>query len=158
VPTVCTFCGYSRLYDGEVGERTEKIIEDLIVNKGVDTFYVGNYGAFDRLCAGKIKRMRKKYAVKVFLVPAYYKTTVDDTTKAYYNSFDGVILADTMHVPYRAKIIECNRFMVDSAEYVVAYVTNDFSNAVKTLEYAEQKKKKIIMVQAGSMTAKGEIQ
>ena len=47
-------------------------------------------------------------------------------------------------VPRRFAISYRNRWMVESADVVVAYVLHDWGGAAKTLRYAKQKKKQIV--------------
>ena len=46
--SVCTFFGH-RDCPGSVKSRLWEVLTELIVNCGVDTFYVGNHGGFDRI-------------------------------------------------------------------------------------------------------------
>ena len=47
---ICCFAGHSQI-DDEFQDRLKFEIEQLILNKGVNEFWVGNYGAFDRAAA-----------------------------------------------------------------------------------------------------------
>lgn len=48
-------------------------------------------------------------------------------------------------VPKRFAILRRNHWMVTESDVVVAYVRHSVSNAVKTLEYAKQKKKPVLL-------------
>ena len=48
------------------------------------------------------------------------------------------------HNYYNGCLLKRNRYMVDKADYVVAYITHGWGGAAQTLEYAKQKKKSII--------------
>ena len=55
---IITFCGHRELYDEkEVKVWLERVTENLIVN-GAEKFYLGGYGAFDRLAASAISADR----------------------------------------------------------------------------------------------------
>ena len=49
------------------------------------------------------------------------------------------------HIPRRYAITHRNRYMVDKADFVVAYVTHGWGGAAETLEYANKKKKSVIL-------------
>ena len=51
----CTFAGHSTAPDALKSELIAAVT-DLIYNKGVTTFYVGNHGKFDALSAGTVRR------------------------------------------------------------------------------------------------------
>lgn len=56
---IITFCGHRELYDKkEVRAWLKRVTEDLIVN-GAETFYLGGYGAFDRLAASVLAEQKK---------------------------------------------------------------------------------------------------
>ena len=58
---IITFCGHKELYDEkEVKVWLERVTENLIVN-GAETFYLGGYGAFDRLAASVLAKQKKRY-------------------------------------------------------------------------------------------------
>ena len=50
-------------------------------------------------------------------------------------------------VPKKLAIVRRNRWMVDQADVVVRYVLHSWGGAATTLEYAKQKKKRIISFQ-----------
>lgn len=56
------------------------------------------------------------------------------------------ICLDTIpeNVPPKYRIIYANRYMVDSCEYVIAYVETQWGGAAKTLEYAKKTNRNII--------------
>lgn len=58
-----TFCGHRDILIREK-KRISPIlydeIEELII-EGVDTFLLGGYGDFDRLCSETVKKLKEKY-------------------------------------------------------------------------------------------------
>ena len=56
----CTFFGHRDAPDTIKPILREKII-DLIENRGVDLFYVGNQGAFDRMTIKVLRELKEKY-------------------------------------------------------------------------------------------------
>ena len=60
------------------------------------------------------------------------------------SGYDWTVYPGLENVPRRFAISHRNRYMVDKADFVVAYVTHSWGGAAQTLEYANQKKKSII--------------
>lgn len=54
---VCCFFGH-RDTQSHIAGRLEQTIIDLIENKSVDTFYVGNQGGFDSMVRNTPKKLR----------------------------------------------------------------------------------------------------
>ena len=82
-----------------------------------------------------------------------FKTFPDKTTlrfDAYLNDrqdaagYDGSVYPELEKIPRRFAILHRNRWMVQSADVVVAYVLHDWGGAATTLRYAKQKRKRII--------------
>ena len=79
---VCVFFGHRNTTD-EVVPVLENTLRDLIENRGVDTFYVGDKGNFDRMVLRALRKMKEEYAhISYALVPAYQPTVKNeyDTT------------------------------------------------------------------------------
>ena len=62
----CTFFGHGDCYDVDI-EKLCCAIENLI-SLGVDTFYVGNQGYFDRLVFENLLQLKKVLAILYMLV------------------------------------------------------------------------------------------
>lgn len=114
-------------------------IEELIVLRGVDEFYVGDSGAFDRMALRELSKLEKKYSfIRYCVVLAYMPTEkrkIDEPT-LYPEGLE--------RVPPRFAITHRNRFMVDSADIAVVYVRNSWGGAFQALDYARRKEKEII--------------
>ena len=133
---IVTFCGHRELqFEEDLRIWLEYTIEKLI-NSGANLFFLGGYGAFDEMTAEIVWTMKKQYPyIKTILVLPYAKKQFDGS------KYDGVLYPNLEGVSDRYAIIHRNRWMVDSADVVVAYVDHNYGGAYKTLEYAESKKK-----------------
>ena len=60
--------------------------------------------------------------------------------------YDSIIYPEIENKPKRYAITYCNRYMVEKADFVVAYITHDWGGAYKTYKYAKQKKKEILNI------------
>ena len=142
--SVVTFCGHNEAGIGEeIRQRLYRTVEQEIQN-GADLFYLGGYGCFDRMAAGVVRELKKKYPhIKSVLVLAYLNREVD---MRYYDETTYPPLENT---PPRYAISKRNEWLVAQADTVIAYVTHGWGGAAKTLRYAERKHKCIIELGEG---------
>lgn len=138
----CTFFGHR-----DVSQKIEPTLRttliELIENKNVDSFYVGNHGDFDLLVRKVLKSLKMYYPhINYAVVLAYmpYKTgNFND------EDYSVTILPDGLeNVPHKYSIIKRNRWMIDKSDYVVTYVVHSIGGAAQFKEIAEKKRKIVI--------------
>lgn len=145
---VVTFCGHSR-FEGceEIEQKVLSFLEEKIGNNAAEA-YLGGYGQFDAFayaCCKKYQKAHKKFSlvfVTPYLTEAYQKNYLCDYEKKY----DSIVYPPLEEKPLKLAIIYRNRYMVDEANYVIAYVTHKFGGAYATYQYAKRKKKEIYNV------------
>lgn len=135
---VCTFfghrdCGY------EVIKELQALLVDLIENKGVDCFYVGHQGRFDRIVQGELRKLKKRYSISCYVVLAYMPIQDPGIEELEYFLPEGI---ETVFP--RFAIEWRNRWMLDRADYVVCYVYKPFGGAAKFLKLAGRKNKTVM--------------
>ena len=137
----CCFAGHSQIYD-DFQSKLKIEIEKLILHKGVNEFWVGNYGVFDRTAAKVVREFKSVYQnIKLYLVLPYTTKTIDENRNQYYEDFDALLIADIPErTPTKYRIIKCNEYMVNESDFLLCYVKYSWGGASKTLEYAEKKK------------------
>ena len=134
-----TFCGHAQVVQIEQVTEWLYTITQVLIEQGATTFYLGGYGAFDNLAASVLRAQKKRYPqIEMILVLAYLETTKDTS------GYDSTVYPPLETVPRRFAISHRNRWMVESADVVVAYVLHDWGGAATTLRCAKQKKKQII--------------
>ena len=123
----------------------------MLVQEGATLFTVGGYGDFDWMAASVLHDLKGRYPhIQSVLVLAYlnqeqaWDTERQEAWKKDLELFDGTVYPPLENVPKRLAIVRRNAWMVDNADVVVAYVCHSWGGAVKTLEYAQQKKKRVI--------------
>ena len=141
---IATFCGHREVYVAEIYEKVEEIIKDLVENKGVDTFYSGNMGEFDKLCEKAVRALKREHDIKLYWVAPYLTSEMNKEKSEIERLYDGIIIPDLGRVHYKAAILKRNFWMVDKSEYVISYVYREFGGAYKTHKYAEKKGKNIL--------------
>ena len=134
-----TFCGHAQISQSEKIEKWLYDVTQKLIEQGATTFYLGGYGAFDSLAASVLREQKKQYPqIELVLVLAYLNTGRNTS------GYDSTVYPPLETVPRRFAISHRNRWMVESADVVVAYVLHDWGGAATTLRCARQKKKQII--------------
>lgn len=134
-----TFCGHAQISQNEKIENWLCDVTQKLIEQGATTFYLGGYGAFDNLAASVLRSQKKRYPqIELILVLAYLNTGRDTS------GYDSTVYPPLETVPRRFAISHRNRWMVESADVLVAYVLHDWGGAATTLRCAKQKKKQII--------------
>ena len=109
-------------------------IENLIVNKGADTFLVGHQGQFDAHVYFVLRELREAYQhIRLSVVLAYLpqKPLIVD-------AFDTVLPEGRESVPRRFAISYRNKWMLCQADCVVTYVTRPFGGAAQFEQMAQK--------------------
>lgn len=134
-----TFCGHREVQEPEkVQKWLYETVSGLIL-EGADVFYLGGYGGFDRMALSVVNKTKEAHpGVRSILVLPYLDRSMD------LDAYDGSIYPPLEKVPQRYAISRRNRWMVDQADVVVAYVIHEWGGAATTLRYAEAKRKTII--------------
>jgi len=137
----CCFIGHSEIREN-ITEALMAAVERHITEYGVTNFLVGNYGAFDRMAAAKVKEAKARYSgIHLFLMLPYRPEQGRLLpNREGYDNF--VYPAEMEGVPLKLAIPQLNRIMVDDSGYAIVYVRHTWGGAATTLEYARRKAKK----------------
>ena len=141
---IITFCGHSNFQ--ATPTLRQRLLKWLEQNAGeYAVFYLGGYGRFDTFaldCVREYKQEHKKVKI-IFVTPylslSYQKNRLDYEKKRY----DEILYPNIECVPQKFAIIKRNRFMVENADWIVAFVNHDWGGAYSTYEYAKKKNKNI---------------
>ena len=113
---------------------------DLIENKNVTVFYVGNNGNFDTMVRCQLEDLSHTYPITYSVVLAYIPTK-----KSEYDDFTNTILPEGIEtIPKRFAISYRNKWMIQQSDVVVTYVTHSFGGAWQFKVLAEKQGKMII--------------
>lgn len=136
---IVTFCGHSQVADKDaVRKRLTDEIHELLC-AGYRTFYLGGYGDFDNLAAAVLSELKGAYPDMERLLIIPYIDREYNTAQ-----YDGTLYPPLENVPKRFAISRRNKWVVDQATVLIAYVDHNWGGAIKTLEYAVKKKLQII--------------
>ncbi|MBE6912588.1 MAG: DUF1273 domain-containing protein [Ruminococcaceae bacterium] len=138
--SACTFFGH-RLMPNKVYHHIISSVEALICDHGVDTFYVGNNGEFDRTVRRALKDLKEVYPeIKYYVVLAYMPRNDGEDYS------DSIYPEGLENVPKRFAISWRNEWMIKQSDYVIGYVDHPFGGAHNFFEKAKKKEKKVINI------------
>lgn len=139
---ICTFFGHR-----DTPEKIEPILRstliDLIENRNVDLFYVGNHGNFDHIVRKNLKLLKQEYThINYAVVLAYLPSKRDELRGEDYS--DTIYPNGIEKTPPKYAIVKRNMWMVDRSDYVVTFVKHTVGGAAKYKEFAEKKGKTVL--------------
>ncbi len=143
---VVTFCGHSN-FDSDDGIK-KKFIEILEKEVGDNAthFYFGDYGGFDRFSKSVCYQYKKTHPnCKLYFVSPYNDRNYIKHRLYYIEGYDSSIIPD-LKCFKKFGVLERNRWMVDQADLVIAFVEHSWGGASKTLNYAYKKNKRVINI------------
>lgn len=141
---VCTFFGHSDC-PSSVAPKLRSVLVKLIENHGVDVFYVGNQGSFDRMVRSALKELAEIYPhIRYAVVLAYMPGKRDALTD--YNFSDTILPEGIEAVHPRFAISWRNKWMLRRADYVVTYITHSWGGAAQFAQIARKSNKHIFSV------------
>ena len=142
----CTFFGH-RDCPETIRPKLREVLIGLIVNHGVDMFYVGNQGRFDAIVRDVLRELKKEYPqINYAVVLAYMpgkKTEYDDYS-------DTMLPEGIESVHPRYAISWRNNWMLQRSDYVVTYVTHPWGGAAQYVNKAINQRKKVIRLYCGN--------
>lgn len=135
----CTFFGHR-----DTPKEKEPILKstliDMIENKNVDIFYVGNNGNFDSMVCTVLSELSSVYPIKFYIVLSYVPKKEMD------NSERTILPEGIETVPPRFAISYRNKWMIEQSDYVITYVIHSWGGAAQFKELAEKKGKTVISI------------
>lgn len=143
---IVTFCGHGDF----VGEKEEKLklmsILEQVIGESSAEFFLGGYGGFDAFayaCAKEYKKRHEKVSL-IFVTPYMTEEYQKKHLEPIKDAFDAILYPDIEGKPLRFAISYRNKYMVEKADIVIAYITHGWGGAYKTYEHARRKGKRII--------------
>ena len=136
----CFFIGH-RDAPGALADKLDAAIERHIVNFGVGSFVVGNYGSFDRMSQRALVRAKKRHPdIVIRMAIPYHPSLVRVKVP---EGFDGIYFPNGQEtVPRRAAISCLNRTLVNESDFLIAYVLFISGGSYNVLQYARKREKR----------------
>ena len=121
----------------EIEPTLRSTLIDLIENKNVNVFYVGNNGNFDTMVRRQLEDLSHTYPVTYSVVLAYLPTE-----KNKYNNLTNTIYPEGLETfSKRFAISRRNKWMIQQSDIVVTYVTHSFGGAAQFKDVAKRMNK-----------------
>ena len=139
---VCSFFGHKDA-PSEIYEQLVVCIEDLIINRGVSSFLVGNQGGFDSMVHKALRELKQQHPHVCYNIVLAYMPGGRQEYELY-DPAETFLPEGIETVPKRFAISWRNKWMVRESEVVVGYITHSWGGAAQFVEYAEKQGKEII--------------
>ena len=151
---VCCFFGHKTINETkELRESLTNVIEELIRDRGVDTFLFGSKSRFNSLCLDTVAELKKKYPhiTRIYIRAEY--PYISDEYRAYLLTFcDDTYYPERFLDAGRAVYVERNREMINKSDICIFYYDEAYTPSGRksgtnlALDYATKKKKEIIFL------------
>ena len=133
-----TFFGH-RDAPESIRERLKNTLIELVEQEGARSFFVGNEGAFDRLCQGILTELRERYPLDITVVLAYMPKKAQEIKGVASLFPEAAAIA-----PPRFAIERRNRWMASQSDLAVTYVITSYGGAAKAKRLLKKAGKRII--------------
>lgn len=143
---VCCCFGHREIYL-DFSRCLEDVIEELIVENGVNTFMTGGMGQFDGKFAAAVRSKKNKYPeIKLILVYPYFTQELNRNKEWYEHNFDSIIIPSELSgIHYKSAIKARNRWIVDNSDYIVAMFTVLLVGHTTLFDMLKNKRKRYII-------------
>ena len=133
----CFFIGH-REAPRAILPKLQEMVEQHILEFGVMEFIVGHYGDFDAMAAEAVIAVKKHHPqiLLSLLIPYHPAERPIEVPTGFDNTFYPFGMEK---VPRRFAIVQANRFLVDHADYLIAYAWHPASNARDLVDYAKKR-------------------
>ena len=143
---IVTFCGHADFHKTpELESHMLALLKEHVGDTPAE-FYLGGYGGFD----GFAFEMATRYKIDhpqvslIFVTPymseEYQRNHLTEATARY----DAILYPPLEQIPPRFAITHRNRYMVEIADLVIAYVTRQRGGAYQALRHALRKGKSVL--------------
>ena len=142
---IVTFCGHSQFVKTDERERQLlAFLEDTIGDTPTE-FFLGGYGSFDAFAYSCCKKYQITHpnTSLVYITPYL---SCKDSSKDQSTQYDVIIYPEIESIPLRYAISHRNRWMVEKADLVIAYINHKSGGAYQTYRHAISKNKVIFNI------------
>lgn len=142
---IVSFCGHARFsQSAEYEEALLAFLEEKVGDQPAD-MYLGDYGGFDCFaydCCRKYKEIHPNISL-VFVTPYLTVDYQKNHLITQQTRYDAILYPEIEDKPKRYAITYRNKYMMEKADYVVAYVLHDWGGAYTAYRHAKRMGKQI---------------
>ncbi len=137
---IVAFCGHSYfLKTAEMENTLLSILQERVGDEPCD-FYLGGYGSFDSFARECCKKYQQEHpTVRLVLILPYLNRPIPQK-----DLYDATVYPEIEAKPKRFAILYRNKWMVERASLVIAYINHTWGGAYTTYLHARRRKKAII--------------
>ena len=143
---IITFTGHADFVGTKkLEEKILAFLEETVGNSTAELF-LGGYGGFDQFAFECCKKYKENHRnISLVLVTPYITIEYQRNHLEYAKTrYDSIIYPEIEDKPKRFAIVYRNKYMVEMADYIVAYVSHGWGGAYSMYNYAKRKGKTII--------------
>ena len=139
---IVTFCGHAQyIASKEDEQKMMALLTSLVGDLPADLFF-GGYGSFDSFALHCGKRYQESHPnVKLIFVTPYLTANYQKNhLNCQKDLYDEIIYPHLEEKPLKYAISYRNKWMVEQADFVIAYITHEWGGAHQTYRYAKRNK------------------
>ena len=145
---IITFCGHAQYVESEEDEQKILSLFTELIGDRPAKLYLGNYGSFDAFAQRCGKKYQKTHPnVRLIFITPYI--TVNDSKNHLDHKkdlYDEILYPGLEDKPLKFAISYRNKWVVEQADYVIAYITHAWGGAYQTYRHAQRKKKPLFNI------------
>ena len=125
----CCFFGHRKLDETEeLKNKLSEIIENLIVNEKVDTFFFGSKSQFDNLCHKIVTELKEKYPhIKRIYVRSAFQHIPDWYEDSLLQHYEDTYFPEHMDKAGKASYVERNQEMINKSDFCIVYYDENYA-------------------------------
>ena len=125
----CCFFGHRKIDETtELKDKLCGIIENLIVNEKVDTFFFGSKSQFDDLCHKIVTELKEKYPhIKRIYVRSAFQHIPDWYEDSLLQHYEDTYFPEHMENAGRASYVERNQEMINKSDFCIVYYDENYA-------------------------------
>lgn len=142
---IVTFCGHTQFVKTvECEQKILSLLSERIGDMPADIF-LGGYGNFDSFAYDCCKKYKESHPnIDLILVTPYVTVEYQRNHLRYQEKkYDSILFPEIEDKPKRYAIVYRNRFMIEKADFVIAYVSHHWGGAYTMYRYGKRKGKVI---------------
>ena len=124
----CCFFGHRKIdKTEELKNKLRGIIENLIANEKVETFFFGSKSEFDDLCHQVVTELKEKYPnIKRVYVRSAFQHIPDWYEDSLLKHYEDTYFPEQMENAGKASYVERNQEMINKSNFCVVYYNENY--------------------------------
>ena len=147
---ICAFIGHRQI-PSAAEENVRNAAEAFLLETERAVFLTGGMGAFDTAASRAVRSLKMQYPRREIslrlILPSMRYVPKPEYMFLYEDLYDEILVCEASDgAHFKAMIGIRNRWMIDQADLVIAYVRYDYGGAYQALNYAKRQGKRILLL------------